>query len=123
MHNVTLSLDGYAAGPDQSLQDPIGVGGHRLHEWLFATRTFRQTFDMEGGEDGPDDAFVTKGALRAEMPIVPSAGVARMGRTSQPRRAFDTGAAACRNPPRESVRSAKSKSPKSVRGVDGPQWT
>ena len=53
VHNFTLSLDGYAAGPDQSLQDPIGVGGHRLHEWLFATRTFRQTFDTEGGENGP----------------------------------------------------------------------
>jgi hypothetical protein len=38
VHNFSVSLDGYAAGPTQSLTDPLGVGGDRLHEWVFATR-------------------------------------------------------------------------------------
>ena len=37
-----VSIDGYGAGPDQSLENPLGVGGMALHEWVFATRTFRQ---------------------------------------------------------------------------------
>jgi ribosomal protein L2 len=43
VHGVSVSLDGYAAGPDQSVDHPLGVGGERLHEWAFATRTFRET--------------------------------------------------------------------------------
>ena len=39
VHNFAMSLDGYAAGPDQSLEHPLGVGGTRLHEWAFATKT------------------------------------------------------------------------------------
>jgi hypothetical protein len=35
VHNFSLSLDGYAAGPNQDLDNPLGVGGHRLHEWAF----------------------------------------------------------------------------------------
>jgi dihydrofolate reductase len=35
VHNLSISLDGYAAGPDQSEEQPVGVGGHRLHEWIF----------------------------------------------------------------------------------------
>jgi dihydrofolate reductase len=42
VHNMAVSLDGYAAGPDQSLDDPLGVGGTAAHEWVFATRTGRQ---------------------------------------------------------------------------------
>ena len=38
----TLSLDGYGAGPDQDLQNPLGVGGQSLHKWFVDTRTFRQ---------------------------------------------------------------------------------
>ena len=36
VHNFAMSLDGYVAGPDQSLEHPLGVGGERLHEWVFA---------------------------------------------------------------------------------------
>jgi dihydrofolate reductase len=61
VHNLALSLDGYAAGPDQSLDDPLGVGGTRLHEWVFATRTGRQMSDMDGGSDGLDDDFAARG--------------------------------------------------------------
>jgi hypothetical protein len=41
VHNLAVSLDGYAAGPDQSAGSPLGVGGTRLHEWVFATRAQR----------------------------------------------------------------------------------
>lgn len=52
---MTMSLDGYVAGPDQSLEHPLGKGGEALHEWAFATRDFRATHGMEGGETGLDD--------------------------------------------------------------------
>ena len=37
----TISLDGFGAGPNQGLEQPLGVGGETLHEWFFPTRTFR----------------------------------------------------------------------------------
>jgi hypothetical protein len=40
-HNLAISLDGYMAGLDQSVDDPLGVGGNRLHDWAFATRSLR----------------------------------------------------------------------------------
>jgi dihydrofolate reductase len=61
VHNFTISLDGYAAGPEQSPEDPIGVGGRRLHEWIYATRTFRQMVGQEGGETGVDDGLIAHG--------------------------------------------------------------
>lgn len=57
----TVSLDGYGAGPDQSLSVPLGVGGFTLHEWLFATRTARKMFGQDGGETGVDDDFAAQG--------------------------------------------------------------
>jgi dihydrofolate reductase len=53
--SITMSLDGYVAGPDQSLENPLGKGGEKLHDWAFAVRSFRQTHGMEGGETGPND--------------------------------------------------------------------
>ena len=50
-----MSLDGFAAGPDQSRENPLGVGGEKLHSWAFATRSFRSAHGMEGGEIGLDD--------------------------------------------------------------------
>lgn len=61
VHSLAVSLDGYAAGPDQSLTDPLGVGGTRLHEWAFATRSFRRAHGMEGGQEGLDDDWVARG--------------------------------------------------------------
>ncbi|HEY4347169.1 MAG TPA: dihydrofolate reductase family protein [Gaiellaceae bacterium] len=53
---ITMSLDGFVAGPDQSLENPLGVGGPALHEWAFATRSFRETHGIEGeGQTGIDD--------------------------------------------------------------------
>ena len=42
VHNFSVSIDGYAAGPSQSLDDPLGVGGEQLHNWFVGTRTFRR---------------------------------------------------------------------------------
>src|SRR5262245_2593747 len=59
--SFAISLDGYGAGPDQSLDSPLGVGGLALHEWAFATRTFRQMHGAEDGAMGVDDDFVARG--------------------------------------------------------------
>jgi len=55
--NMTMSLDGYVAGPNQSLENPLGEGGLALHDWAFATKTFRDTHEVGGdeGETGLDD--------------------------------------------------------------------
>jgi len=61
VHNFTISLDGYGAGPHQSLENPLGVGGRDLHGWYVATRTFQKTFGREGGEEGSlDDRFAAR---------------------------------------------------------------
>src|SRR5687767_7252704 len=52
--NITMSLDGYIAGPDQSLENPLGVGGEKLHEWALATRGFHEIHGTPGGATGPD---------------------------------------------------------------------
>ena len=52
---MSMSLDGYVAGPNQSLDDPLGEGAEAVHEWMFATRTFSEMQGREGGETGLDD--------------------------------------------------------------------
>jgi dihydrofolate reductase len=47
---ISMSLDGYVAGPDQSEENPLGVGGERLHDWIVPLRAFRETHGREGGE-------------------------------------------------------------------------
>ena len=53
--NITMSLDGYVAGPRQSLENPIGEGAMALHAWALATKSWRAAHGLEGGESGPDD--------------------------------------------------------------------
>jgi dihydrofolate reductase len=58
----TISLDGYGAGPDQDINNPLGVGAMQLHQWLLPTRTFQRTlFGKEGGTTGVDDDFAARG--------------------------------------------------------------
>jgi dihydrofolate reductase len=57
----SISLDGYGAGPNQDLQNPLDVGGMALHKWAFATRTFQQMHGKDGGATGVDDDFVARG--------------------------------------------------------------
>jgi dihydrofolate reductase len=63
VHNFAISLDGYGAGPDQSTDNPLGVGGEGLHEWVVATRSFRQVHGGEGGDEGLDDQFSARGEV------------------------------------------------------------
>lgn len=51
---ISISLDGFAAGPNQSLEHPLGEGGERLHEWAYPTETFNALHGREGGERGTD---------------------------------------------------------------------
>jgi dihydrofolate reductase len=61
VHNLSISLDGYAAGPDQSPDAPLGVNGEKLHEWVFATRYGRQMLGEDGGDEGIDNRFLMQG--------------------------------------------------------------
>jgi len=61
VHCFSISLDGYGAGPNQNIDNPLGVGGVALHEWAFATRTFQKMFGNEGGATGLDDDFAARG--------------------------------------------------------------
>jgi len=61
VHCFSISVDGYGAGPGQDLANPIGVGGMALHEWVFATRTFKRMHGSEGGTTGIDDEFAARG--------------------------------------------------------------
>jgi dihydrofolate reductase len=60
VRNFSISLDGYAAGPDQDLDHPLGVGGTQLHEWIFATRSGRQMIGNDGGTEELDDEYFSK---------------------------------------------------------------
>src|SRR5256885_12293082 len=55
---ISISLDGFVAGPNQGLENPIGEGGMRLHEWAFATAAWREQHGSEGGERGADSEVV-----------------------------------------------------------------
>ncbi|MDB6002494.1 MAG: dihydrofolate reductase [Rhizobacter sp.] len=57
----SVSADGHGAGPSQSLENPLGIGGHALHEWFLPTRTFKQMLGEPGGTTGVDDAFAVRG--------------------------------------------------------------
>lgn len=61
VHNFSVSLDGFAAGPDQSLDHPLGRGGLGLHEWFFPTRTFQRIHGSGDGATGLDDQFAACG--------------------------------------------------------------
>ena len=67
VHSFAISLDGYAAGPDQSIDHPLGIGGAGLHEWAFATRAARQVYGMEGG-DGASTMTTSHVATREWAP-------------------------------------------------------
>ncbi|RWI10420.1 MAG: dihydrofolate reductase [Mesorhizobium sp.] len=56
----TVSIDGFGAGPDQDLKEPLGVGGEALHTWMFGTRTFRNMSGEDSGTTDTDDGFVAR---------------------------------------------------------------
>src|ERR1700760_4073445 len=63
-----VSLDGFGAGPEQSLQNPLGKRGTELHTWFFGTKTFKAMFGEGGGSEGVDETF----AHRSMDGFVPS---------------------------------------------------
>jgi dihydrofolate reductase len=56
----TISLDGFGAGPEQSLEHPLGKGGRALHQWMFHTRFFQTMIGKDGGSDGLDQAYAQR---------------------------------------------------------------
>ncbi|MDE3053757.1 MAG: dihydrofolate reductase [Gemmatimonadota bacterium] len=61
IRSFSVSVDGFGAGPDQDLRNPLGTGGVALHQWIFPTRTFQGMQGKDGGTTGLDDDFVARG--------------------------------------------------------------
>jgi dihydrofolate reductase len=66
--DISVSLDGFVAGPNPSREQPLGEGGEGLHEWVFGLASWREPHGLSGGETGPDDEvmkemFATAGAV------------------------------------------------------------
>lgn len=64
IHGFAVSIDGYGAGPNQDLDNPLGVGGMALHNWMFGTQTFQRILGKEGKDDGSvgvDNDFAARG--------------------------------------------------------------
>jgi len=61
VNSFGISLDGYGAGANQSLENPLGIGGMGLHGWMFPTRTFQRMHGKGGGTTGVDDDFAARG--------------------------------------------------------------
>jgi dihydrofolate reductase len=55
---ISMSLDGFIAGPEQSVKNPLGVGGMRLHEWVLPLRAWRESHGLDGGEENESNAIV-----------------------------------------------------------------
>jgi dihydrofolate reductase len=70
--NISMSLDGYVAGPGQSTQHPLGVGGEQLHQWLVSLEAFRERHGAAGGEVNASTPFAED--------ILAGAGATIMGR-------------------------------------------
>ncbi|MGP3984482.1 dihydrofolate reductase family protein [Streptomyces sp. KR80] len=55
---ISMSLDGFVAGPNQSVENPLGEGGERLHEWVISTASWREQHGLKGGDRTPDSEVV-----------------------------------------------------------------
>jgi dihydrofolate reductase len=62
--DITMSLDGFVAGPNQTLEEPLGRGGEQLHEWITATAAWRERHGHEGGEADADSGVVAESVAR-----------------------------------------------------------
>jgi dihydrofolate reductase len=68
--DITMSLDGFVAGPNPSLENPLGEGGMALHEWAFRLKAWREAHGMEGGEDDADGEVVDESLAAAGATIM-----------------------------------------------------
>ena len=57
--DISISLDGFVAGPNPTLEEPLGEGGGWLHEWAFATKAFRERHGLADGEANVDSKLVS----------------------------------------------------------------
>jgi dihydrofolate reductase len=62
--DITMSLDGFVAGPNQTLEEPLGRGGEELHDWAIATKAWRERHGQEGGEANIDSDVIAEGLAR-----------------------------------------------------------
>jgi dihydrofolate reductase len=85
--DISMSLDGFIAGPNQTLEEPLGEGGEQLHEWVIRLASWRGAHGLEGGDTGPDDDVMKESIGRA--------GAFVMGR-----RMFSNGAGPWENDPK-----------------------
>jgi dihydrofolate reductase len=67
---ISISLDGFVAGPDQSVDDPIGVGGIRLHEWVFRLAAWRSRHALESGEVNESSAVVEEALVNVGATVM-----------------------------------------------------
>ncbi len=58
--DITISLDGFVAGPNQSLDEPLGVGGESLHQWMFDLKEWKEAHGEEGGETNPSSEVLAE---------------------------------------------------------------
>jgi dihydrofolate reductase len=58
--DISMSLDGYVAGPNQTLDEPLGAGGERLHEWVFNTKAWREPHGLDGGDENQDSEVIAE---------------------------------------------------------------
>lgn len=68
--DISVSLDGYVAGPNPDLENPLGQGGMQLHEWIFPTKAWREAHGLEGGEEGPDSELAAELVTQASATIM-----------------------------------------------------
>jgi len=68
--DISMSLDGFVAGPNQSFEDPLGVGGMQLHEWAFRLEAWRSQHGLEGGETGVDSALVEESTSSTDAVVM-----------------------------------------------------
>ena len=61
VHGFSISIDGFGAGPNQTLEHPLGVGGEQVHKWMFPTQTFKDMLGGKHGTTGLDDQFAKRG--------------------------------------------------------------
>src|SRR5436190_12564904 len=70
MLEISMSLDGFVAGPNPSLEDPLGRNGESLHEWAFAASAWREAHGLEGGESNADSDVIDEQLRRSGATIM-----------------------------------------------------
>jgi dihydrofolate reductase len=85
--DISMSLDGFIAGRNQTLEQPLGEGGEQLHEWIVGLASWRKAHGLDGGDTGPDDDVMKESIGRA--------GAVLMGR-----RMFSSGAGSWEDDPK-----------------------